>query len=118
MTRVIADASEDVPPGEMGNVLVFVHGYNNDQDIVMKRHRRLRDFFGKEKFPGVVVSFDWPSGDKAEFYRDDLSEEHSWHIGDPVLMQDMLDTMRSIDRAVIPTRELLTTNRFRLVRPA
>ena len=40
------------------HVLVFVHGYNNPQDIVIKRHRRLRDDLADAGFPGIVVSFD------------------------------------------------------------
>lgn len=56
------------------NVLVFVHGYNNDQKTVMQRHRRLRDDLSNARFPGVVVSFDWPSGDVGAFYLEDLGD--------------------------------------------
>ncbi len=71
--RVIADARAGVPRGEMGNVLVFVHGFNNSQETVMKRHRKLRDDLGAQ-FRGVVVSFDWPSGDVGAFYLEDLAD--------------------------------------------
>ncbi len=56
------------------HVLVFVHGYNNPQDIVMRRHRRLRDDLAAAAFPGIVVSFDWPAGDVGAFYLEDLAD--------------------------------------------
>jgi hypothetical protein len=46
------------------------------------------------------------------------NREHSLRIGDPVFTRDMIDTMRGTDRQVMPTREQITDNRFRLVRPA
>ncbi len=269
-TRVLAEARKDVPRGGMGNILVFVHGYNNSQSIVMERHRRLRDDLAAGGFQGVVISFDWPSDDKGLFYLEDLADanesaiqlvadgiallaeyqvpeckvnihllahsmgayvtreaftaaddaddltgktwytsqvlliaadissgslsegehrtsglyrnctrltcysnrhddvlalssakraglrpragrvglpdnapqkavnvdcgdywttipasqkaignrEHSWHIGDPVFTKDMVDTLNGVDRQVMVTREMLATNRFRLIRPA
>jgi hypothetical protein len=45
------------------------------------------------------------------------NREHSWHIGDPVFTRDMIDTLSGTDRQVISTREVISTNRFRLVRP-
>jgi esterase/lipase superfamily enzyme len=71
-TRVLAEARKGVPRAEMGNILVFVHGYNNGQQTVMERHRRLRDDLSANDFKGVVVSFDWPSGDIGAFYLEDL----------------------------------------------
>ena len=56
------------------HVLVFVHGYNNPQDIVMERHRRLRDDLAAAHFPGIVVSFDWPAGGVGAFYLEDLAD--------------------------------------------
>lgn len=44
-----------------GDVLVFIHGYNNSQEIVMERHRVLKNNLKKKGFKGTVVSFDWPS---------------------------------------------------------
>lgn len=269
-TRVLADARKGVPEDELGNILVFVHGYNNSQQTVIERHRRLRDDLSVGGFKGVVVSFDWPSGDKGLFYLEDLvdanksafqlvgdgimllaglqvpdckvnihilahsmgayvtreaftaaddaddlagktwytsqimliagdissgslgedehrtgglyrnctrltcysnrhdgvlalsnvkragvkpragrvglpddapskavnvecgdywttipknqkvigNREHSWHIGDPVFTRDIIDTMNGIDREVMVTREMIKTNRFRLIRPA
>ena len=76
-TRVMAEARRGVSdPSEHGNVLVFIHGFNNDQEIVMRRHRRLRDDLRKLRFKGVVVSFDWPSDDKGVFYLEDMKDAH------------------------------------------
>ena len=62
-------ADKRMDPG--GDVLVFVHGYNNDQDIVMKRHRRLHSDLWAEGFRGLVVSLDWPSADSTLNYLED-----------------------------------------------
>jgi esterase/lipase superfamily enzyme len=51
---------------------VFVHGYNNSQQTVMERHRRIRADLEAAAFRGVLVSFDWPSGDAGLFYLEDL----------------------------------------------
>lgn len=70
--RVLADATKGVAKGQLGNILVFVHGYNNTQATVMERHRQLRSDLSSAAFRGVVVSFDWPSADKDLFYLEDL----------------------------------------------
>ncbi len=76
--RVMAEARQGVPKKDKGNILVFIHGYNNDQSVVMKRHRRLRDDFRAARFPGTIVSFDWPSDDVGAFYLKDLvAADHS-----------------------------------------
>ena len=62
-------ADRRIDPG--GDVLVFVHGYNNDQEIVMQRHRRLQADLWAEGFRGLVVSLDWPSDDKTLNYLED-----------------------------------------------
>jgi pimeloyl-ACP methyl ester carboxylesterase len=54
-----------------GDVLVFIHGYNNSQSIVMKRHRQLQADLWNEGFRGLVVSFDWPSADMTVNYLED-----------------------------------------------
>jgi esterase/lipase superfamily enzyme len=268
--QVMDDARKGVLKTEYGNILVFVHGYNNDQDVVMRRHRELRKNLEEAKVHCTIVSFDWPSHDVGAFYLADLANarktahqlledgimllarfqiadcrinvhvlahsmgayvtreaftmaddvdeltgktwylsqvmliagdisaaslrasdqrtnglyrnctrltcysnrhddvlglsnvkragvrpragrvglpddapatavnvdcsdywmtipanqpiignrQHSWHIGDPVFTRDMIDTMTGTDRQVMPTRELITANRFKLVRPA
>ncbi len=70
--KVIAEGRKGVRAGDNGNILVFVHGYNNSQETVMHRHRRLRLDLRAAAFKGIVVSFDWPSGDIGAFYLEDL----------------------------------------------
>ena len=48
--EVMAEAMVGTNPNdatEFGDVLVFIHGYNNDQKIVMQRHRMGRDVEAK-----------------------------------------------------------------------
>lgn len=88
-TRVLADARKGVPKGQPGNILVFVHGYNNSQRIVIERHRRLHDDLRADGFAGVVVSFDWPSGDKGLFYLEDLVDANNSAyqlVGDGIML--------------------------------
>lgn len=54
-----------------GDILVFVHGYNNEQETVMKRQRRLKADLATAGFKGAVVSFDWPSANMALNYLED-----------------------------------------------
>lgn len=68
-TRV--DPVSNKPAGDM---LVFIHGYNNDQEIVMRRHRRLHSVLVAAGFAGAIVSFDWPSSDSALNYLEDRSD--------------------------------------------
>ncbi|MBS0556437.1 MAG: alpha/beta hydrolase [Proteobacteria bacterium] len=53
---------------ERGDILFIVHGYNESQHDVMDRHRRIKSSLATVGFKGVVVSFDWPSGDNALAY--------------------------------------------------
>src|SRR5437899_1332626 len=62
--KVMAKAVVGTNPNdqtEFGDVLVFIHGYNNDQKIVMQRHRLLKANLRSLGYEGSVVSFDWPS---------------------------------------------------------
>lgn len=54
-----------------GDILVFVHGYNNGQDVVMQRQRRLKADLTTAGYKGAVVSFDWPSANMALNYLED-----------------------------------------------
>lgn len=60
-----------VPKRARGDILVFVHGYNNSQKTVMKRHDRLATDMAAAGFKGVVLSFDWPSEEMAVNYLED-----------------------------------------------
>ncbi|NVN93312.1 MAG: alpha/beta hydrolase [Desulfuromonadales bacterium] len=69
---VIKDAEWKNDTGEpRGDILFVVHGYNMGEAEVMQRHRRLRDDLVAEGYKGVVISFDWPSDDKALAYLPD-----------------------------------------------
>ncbi len=59
------------PRRARGDVLVFVHGYNNDHEVVRARHRRLKADLARAGFRGEVASFDWPSANMALNYIED-----------------------------------------------
>ncbi|MCU0809185.1 MAG: alpha/beta hydrolase [Candidatus Contendobacter sp.] len=54
-----------------GDLLLIVHGYNLSVAEVIQRHRRLKEDLMAFGFQGVIVSFDWPSDDKALAYLPD-----------------------------------------------
>ena len=54
-----------------GNVLVFVHGYNNRVEDIMKRHDLLQKGLREAGYEGAIVSFDWPSDDSTLNYLED-----------------------------------------------
>ena len=54
-----------------GDILVFVHGYNQSTSEVMHRHNLLQERLGEQEFKGVIISFDWPSDSSALNYRED-----------------------------------------------
>jgi len=60
-----------LPNNTPGDILVFIHGYNNDQTIIMQRHRQLGEDLGAQGFTGIIVSFDWPSEDRTLAYLPD-----------------------------------------------
>ena len=56
---------------DRGDLVIFIHGYNNDQKIVMDRHRQLKSDLTTAGFKGEVMSFDWPSENMAINYLED-----------------------------------------------
>ena len=58
----------------VGDLLVFVHGYNNSPETVLPRHEMLRANLEAAGFLGAVVSFDWPSAELAIGYLEDRSD--------------------------------------------
>ena len=60
-----------VPERARGDILIFIHGYNNDQATVMQRHDRIATDLAAAGFKGVVLSFDWPSEAMAINYMED-----------------------------------------------
>ncbi len=59
---------------DCGDIAVLVHGYSNDAKSIMWRHRRLKADLADAGFKGVLVSFDWPSDDRALNYLEDRSD--------------------------------------------
>jgi pimeloyl-ACP methyl ester carboxylesterase len=57
-----------------GDVLVFVHGYNNSGAAALASQRRLCADLAAEGWRGVVIAFDWPSGDSTLAYLEDRSD--------------------------------------------
>ena len=70
--EVLAKARGGTPnPNTEGDILFYVHGYNNSQAKVLERHRKLKRGLEWHGFKGVVISFDWPSASSALNYLED-----------------------------------------------
>ena len=72
--RVTAEAEVQTNPVSgkpVGDVLIYIHGFNTSQAVVLERHRAIRKGLEGHGFKGVVVSFDWPAADFALNYLDD-----------------------------------------------
>ena len=69
--RTGQDAHSGEDPGE---IVVFVHGYNTSPAFVAQRHRQLRKDLGATGYKFALVSFDWPSDDRAINYLEDRSD--------------------------------------------
>lgn len=46
---------------QTGEVLIFVHGFNTSQSLMLERHGRIEAGLRAHGYRGAVVSFDWPS---------------------------------------------------------
>jgi len=57
-----------------GDIIVFIHGYNNSQEIVLKRHRKLEGDLREAGYKGVVISYDWPSAQSGLNYLEDRDD--------------------------------------------
>lgn len=67
----LAGNNRDATGAVRGDVLVFIHGYNNTISNILARHRILKQQLPVHGFEGVVVSFDWPCDDVALAYLED-----------------------------------------------
>lgn len=88
--RVKAEAEKNLEleasTGELeGNILFWVHGYNNSTATVLARHRHLQQGLNDQGFKGVVVSFDWPSEQSAASY---LEDRHDAKLSSMRLVND------------------------------
>lgn len=54
-----------------GEVVVYVHGFNNEPKDVLRRLRSLKKGLKANGFDGVVIAFDWPSAGVALNYLED-----------------------------------------------
>lgn len=89
------EAKSPVIEFTMGDILVFVHGYNNSTDVVMKRHNLLQKRLAIEKFNGAIVSFDWPSAEYALNYLEDRSDAQATaHL----LVEDGIKVLATLQR--------------------
>jgi len=74
--EVIRIADQDPNPHSIspaGDILAFIHGYNNDLPTVLWRQRRLAADLQAAGWRGLVIGFDWPSGDETLAYLEDRS---------------------------------------------
>lgn len=69
-----SDPKDPVSGYSYGDILIFVHGYNNSIADIMKRHNLLQKRLKEQGFKGAVVSFDWPSASKTLNYLEDRSD--------------------------------------------
>lgn len=58
----------------LGDILVYIHGFNNAPPAVLKRHRLLKKDMKAQGYKGALVSFDWPSASMAINYLEDRSD--------------------------------------------
>ncbi|MGY6411405.1 MAG: alpha/beta hydrolase [Alkalilacustris sp.] len=58
----------------VGDVVVYIHGYNTSQATMLERQRKLRDGLAAQGFRGVVIGFDWPSADRTLSYLPDRKD--------------------------------------------
>lgn len=96
--RIASTWGKDARNGELdrGDLLIFVHGYNNDQKTVMDRHARLKRDLMSAGFKGEILSFDWPSEDKALNYLEDR------HDAKKTAMQLVSDGIRALSEQQAP----------------
>lgn len=96
--RIAATWGNDSRNSELdrGDLLIFVHGYNNDQKIIMDRHAQLKRDLIFVGYKGEVLSFDWPSDDKVLNYLEDR------HDAKMSAMQLVTDGVRALSEQQTP----------------
>lgn len=57
-----------------GDILIFIHGYNNSIKDIMDRHNLLQKRLTEQGFKGAIISFDWPSATMTLNYMEDRSD--------------------------------------------
>jgi pimeloyl-ACP methyl ester carboxylesterase len=92
-----ADGVEDEITGLSGDILFFVHGYNNDIPTVLWRTKTLQTSLAAQGWKGLVVGFDWPSGNSTLNYLEDRSDATK------VAEQLVADALQLLVEAQFPT---------------
>lgn len=59
---------------DLGDILVYVHGFNTPTKTMLKRHRKIKAGLSAQGYKGAVISFDWPSANSALNYLEDRSD--------------------------------------------
>jgi esterase/lipase superfamily enzyme len=67
----MARRNRDDAIGSTGDLLVFVHGYNNSIEEVLDRTRLIRSELNAQGWNGSVIAFDWPSDNHTLNYLED-----------------------------------------------
>jgi esterase/lipase superfamily enzyme len=93
-----ADGDEDEITGSTGDILFFVHGYNNDIPSVLWRTRTLQKTLAAQGWRGLVIGFDWPSDNSALNYLGDRSKAAA------VAQRLIDDALRILVEAQNPTK--------------
>jgi esterase/lipase superfamily enzyme len=63
--------SPDIDTGMTGDILLFVHGYNNSLEEIVRRTDLLQTTLTDEGWRGQVVAFDWPCENNTLNYLED-----------------------------------------------
>ena len=69
--QAAATGEKDAITDSTGEVLLFVHGYNNDIATISWRTEMLQTSLEQQGWRGVVVAFDWPSDNSTLNYLED-----------------------------------------------
>ena len=70
----IAKTGTDPLGRPVGDVLIYIHGFNVDLPLILKRHRLIRTGLKALGYEGAVVSFDWPCANMALNYLEDRTD--------------------------------------------
>lgn len=70
----IGESGKNVQGKPEGDVLIYIHGFNAEQSLILKRHRLIRKGLESLGYKGAVVSFDWPCADSALNYLEDRTD--------------------------------------------
>jgi esterase/lipase superfamily enzyme len=69
-----AESGRNLQDKPVGDVLIYVHGFNVSQAVMLERHRNIRAGLEADGYKGVVVSYDWPCSNAALNYLPDRTD--------------------------------------------